>query len=491
MPNIADLVEIAESLGSSHVFVAPHRCVKVRNRNAKCSKCVDACANGAVQVGGNKLSVTAALCVGCHACTTVCPTEALVPLDPQDEELTASIAQATLAAEGDCVFACARMAARHIADPAKYAQVSCLSRMEESLLVQLAARGIQDIVLVDGVCSTCKYRANSPLVDTVVGTANQLLEAQGSAARVRRVSEFPESVLAEDAHASYAASRRGFFTQAGSMTRSAAKTAAEKTVEQTLGMRKKQEATLRERLQMGKGNSLPQFQSDRHMRLLDALYELGESREGDERLLSDSETATVDGLDEGLAPAACDLAAGAACVPAAGAACVPAAGAACVPAAPAAYAPTAIEGAGEPCAIDVTGEPGVVDDVCVLAATDGAREQNGASAGIIDTRLFGSIRIDTEKCTSCGMCTTFCPTGALKKSEEEVPEGEEGVLLEFSVTDCVQCNLCADACLKKCITVDSTMSLDELFDFEPRFILLPKAPARKGVIQSLRDSKKK
>lgn len=477
MPNIADLVEIAESLGSSHVFVAPHRCVKVRNRNAKCSKCVDACANGAVQVGGNKLSVTAALCVGCHACTTVCPTEALVPLDPQDEELTASIAQATLAAEGDCVFACARMAARHIADPAKYAQVSCLSRMEESLLVQLAARGIQDIVLVDGVCSTCKYRANSPLVDTVVGTANQLLEAQGSAARVRRVSEFPESVLAEDAHASYAASRRGFFTQAGSMTRSAAKTAAEKTVEQTLGMRKKQEATLRERLQMGKGNSLPQFQSDRHMRLLDALYELGESREGDERLLSDSETVVVDGLGEGLAPAACAPAAdtaGASCAPCADTACAPVADVSCAP-----------------CALDVTGEPSVVDDVCVLAATDGAREQNGASAGIIDTRLFGSIRIDTEKCTSCGMCTTFCPTGALKKSEEEVPEGKEGVLLEFSVADCVQCNLCADACLKKCITVDSTVSLDELFDFEPRFILLPKAPARKGVIQSLRDSKKK
>lgn len=388
MPNLADLVEIAESLGSSHVFVAPHRCVKVRNRNAKCSKCVDACSRDAVQVGGNKLSIAAALCVGCHACTTVCPTEALVPLDPQDEELAASITSATLAAEGACVFACARMAARHVADPAKYAQVACLSRMEESLLLQLAARGVDDIVLVDGTCATCKYRANNELVDEVVATANLLIAAQGSPTRVRRVSEFPDQVLAEDAHASYAASRRGFFTQAGSMTRSAAKTAAEKTVEQTLGMAKKKES-LRDRLQMGKGNSLPQFQSDRHVRLLDAMYDLGESQ---------------------------------------------------------------VES--------------------------------------IDTRLFGSIEIDTEKCTSCGMCTTFCPTGALKKSEDELPEGTEGVLLEFSVADCVQCRLCADACLKKCISLDSTVSTAELFDFEPRFILLPKPAARRGVIQSMRDSRK-
>jgi len=390
MPNLADLVEIAESLGSSHVYVAPHRCVKVRNRNAKCSKCVDACAHDAVQVGGNKLSIVAPLCVGCHACTTACPTEALIPIDPQDSELLDSIASATLAAEGKSVFACARMAARHVAEPEKYAQVSCLARMEEGVLLQLAARGIGDIVLVDGVCSTCKYRANIPLIDTVVDTANQLLAAQGSDTRVQRVSSFPESVLAEDAHASYTASRRSFFTQAGSMTRSAAKTAAEKSVEQMLGAQKKVEPTLRERLQMGAGNNLPQFQSDRHMHVLDAMYELGESQ------------------------------------------------------------------------VDA-----------------------------IDTRLFGNVSIDTEKCSTCFMCTTFCPTGALKKSEEPLPEGAEGELLEFSVADCVQCRLCADACLKKCITVDTRVSTAELFDFEPRFILLPRPAARKGVIQSMRNSRKK
>lgn len=46
----------------------------------------------------------------------------------------------------------------------------------------------------------------------------------------------------------------------------------------------------------------------------------------------------------------------------------------------------------------------------------------------IETRLFGSVSIDESKCRACGMCTVFCPTGALKKSEEK-PASGRGQLL--------------------------------------------------------------
>lgn len=42
----------------------------------------------------------------------------------------------------------------------------------------------------------------------------------------------------------------------------------------------------------------------------------------------------------------------------------------------------------------------------------------------IDTRLFGSVHVDAEACSSCGMCAVFCPTGALKKSDLVPEEGE-------------------------------------------------------------------
>ena len=380
MPNLADIVEMAESLESKAVYIAADRCVAVRNRHSSCRKCVDACLADAVTVKNNKLEIDAGACVACGACTAVCPTEALIPLDPLDADLSAGIASAVTACKGVAVFACARMKARHVGDPDKYAVVPCLARMEESVLLALAARGVQDIVLVDGTCKTCKYRACVPGIDATVASANTLLAAQGSDVRVRRASEFPEVALSRDANKTYGAARRGFFTQAGGTAKSAAKTAAEKTLAKMLGGSEKKERTLRERLRMSDKGTLAQFSAERRMRVLDSMDALGQS---------------------------------------------------------------------------------VVPE--------------------IETRLFGNVEIDLEKCSSCLMCTVFCPTGAIRKSED-VPEDGKGNLLEFSAADCVQCNLCADACLKKCLTVSPVVSTQELFDFEPRIIQLPEPPARPGLL---------
>ena len=381
MPNLIDIVEVAEALESKAVFLAPDRCTVVRNRHSSCRKCSDACPTDAVGAVDNVLSLDSELCVACGACTVVCPTEALIPLQPLDEDLAEAVANAVVAAGGRAVFACARIASKHLGDPSKFAEVPCLARMEESVLLELAARDVRDILLVDGTCSTCKFRANVPGIDATVASANQLLAAQGSDIRVERASAFPDDVLLEDKRSLLGASRRGFFSQA----KGTALTAAEKTVE--VAFIKKGGAaaqTLRERLRMSDAGTLPQFNPQRRMLVLDAMDRLG--------------------------------------------------------------APTVPE---------------------------------------IDTRLFGSVSIDTQACSSCNMCTVFCPTGALRKSELVPAEGE-GSFLEFSAADCVQCNLCADACLKSCLTVNSTVSTEELFDFEPRLIHLPNPPARPGILSSLR-----
>ncbi len=381
MPNLIDIVEVAEALESKAVFLAPDRCTVVRNRHSSCRKCSDACPTDAVGAVDNVLSLDSELCVACGACTVVCPTEALIPLQPLDEDLAVAVANAVVAVGGRAVFACARIASKHLGDPSKFAEVPCLARMEESVLLELAARDVRDILLVDGTCSTCKFRANVPGIDATVASANQLLAAQGSDIRVERASAFPDDVLLEDKRSLLGASRRGFFSQA----KGTALTAAEKTVE--VAFIKKGGAaaqTLRERLRMSDAGTLPQFNPVRRMHVLDAMDSLG---------------------------------------------------------------------------------PSVVPE--------------------IDTRLFGSVQIDAEACSSCGMCAVFCPTGALKKSDL-VPEEGEGSFLEFSASDCVQCNLCADACLKSCLEVSSVVSTDELFDFEPRLIHLPNPPARPGILSSLK-----
>ena len=184
MPNLIDIVEVAEALESKAVFLAPDRCTVVRNRHSSCRKCTDACPTDAVGAKDNVLALDNERCVACGACTTVCPTEALIPLAPLDEDLAASVADAVVASGGRAVFACARIASKRKGDPTKFAEVPCLARMEESVLLELAARGVEDILLVDGTCATCKFRACVPGIDATVASANQLLAAQGSPIRV-------------------------------------------------------------------------------------------------------------------------------------------------------------------------------------------------------------------------------------------------------------------------------------------------------------------
>lgn len=384
VPNLSDIVDVAESLEGKAILPIEKRCVAVRNRHSTCRKCVDACIAGAIAVEGNNVSVDAGACVACGACVVACPTEALVALAPTDDELAAAAASAAAEMGGaTCVFSCARMAARNEADPDKYVAVPCLARMEESLLLQLVARGVSRIVLVDGVCKTCKYGGTDAASRAVVGSANDLLAAQGSPVRVSRVSEFPADVREKEGRKSRRAARRGFFTQAGTMAKDAVKAATERALDEKLGAQKTQ-LNIRDLLKADDAGNLPQTQIARHAALLDAMDAIGQS---------------------------------------------------------------------------VVGE--------------------------IDTRLFGSVSIDASSCRACGMCTVFCPTGALKKSDEKPADGV-GSYLEFQMLDCVQCNLCADTCLQSCITVSSTVSASELFDFEPRMIHLPDPPARGSLLSRLK-----
>ena len=106
----------------------------------------------------------------------------------------------------------------------------------------------------------------------------------------------------------------------------------------------------------------------------------------------------------------------------------------------------------------------------------------------IDSRQFGTVSIDEEQCSACGMCAVFCPTGALKKSDER-PEDGVGSYLEFQAFDCANCRMCADVCMKKCLTVSSEVPADELFDFEPRLIHIPDPPKRTGMLTGFKKNK--
>lgn len=63
----------------------------------------------------------------------------------------------------------------------------------------------------------------------------------------------------------------------------------------------------------------------------------------------------------------------------------------------------------------------------------------------------GSLNIEVEKCTFCGLCSKRCPTEALIVNRQERT-------WEIERLRCITCSYCVEACPKKCLTLDNHYS---------------------------------
>lgn len=58
-------------------------CAHSRNKKTGCTQCIDVCSTRAITAKGEQIEVSPQLCMGCGACTTVCPSGALTYLYPR------------------------------------------------------------------------------------------------------------------------------------------------------------------------------------------------------------------------------------------------------------------------------------------------------------------------------------------------------------------------------------------------------------------------
>ena len=77
-------------------------CAHSRSQQPGCNQCIDVCSTAAIGADGDHIAVEPHLCMGCGACTTVCPSGALTFAYPSVPELGARVrtALATYAAAG-------------------------------------------------------------------------------------------------------------------------------------------------------------------------------------------------------------------------------------------------------------------------------------------------------------------------------------------------------------------------------------------------------
>jgi ferredoxin len=109
------------------------------------------------------------------------------------------------------------------------------------------------------------------------------------------------------------------------------------------------------------------------------------------------------------------------------------------------------------------------------------------NAGPTSTRLWGMVVIDESRCSSCQMCATFCPTGAIAKFEDE--DGSFGV--EHYPGNCVKCRSCEDICREGALSILDEVSPELLLEGEVRRYAMKPRPVELGSPQQMRDALKR
>ncbi len=183
------MVAILGQLNSDALRVHAQQCIRIRHRRAECALCADSCPTQAI-VWTPGLEVHPDLCTGCGICAAACPSGALEPRSPTDGELAARLSR--IGEAGDAVaFACARHLRAGMGTGGAVIQVSCLGRLDESILLAAAAAGIRRIWLIDGLCHSCPQAVGHAVAGRAVQRAGALLQASGDGQSVHFTSCLP------------------------------------------------------------------------------------------------------------------------------------------------------------------------------------------------------------------------------------------------------------------------------------------------------------
>ena len=414
-----------QALQSDHVHVCQERCLLVRNRNAECLRCAQACTSGCISYNEQTkmIDIDQARCVGCGTCATACPTCALEARDPNDTELLACLQGALNASASKRVAIVCEKAG--IAQNECTVRLTCLGRIDESALIQLAAWGAREVTLTCGACNACEHKPGRTVVEEVCESANTLLGLWDGTMHVELKevgpAAEPTGLPAQETRADRTATH-GKIAQVDQQIQTACadRTATQSAIEQV--------------------NQLIQS--------------------ADAGKVAEHDTATRDGGRPNLSAEASD---------------------------DKAAATDQVDRPLKRLKVMADGTlPHFVPDrrERLLDALADLGEGPTDSQAMARTRLWGHVVIDTDKCTSCRMCATFCPTGAIVKFD--APDGTFGI--DHYAADCVKCLCCQTICRSQAIVVEDTVPANVLVNAVPERHVMHPVRVPKGGVHSIMNS---
>jgi len=184
--------EACAKLDKRGIVINEKRCLRKRHFHSSCQRCSSVCPNGAIN-GNEGLVFMAEKCTGCGACTSVCPSGALSVKLPSNKELKSLIAL-HVKHSGAVAFACETYFRTYPSERRRAIAVQCIARCDESILVDAVLQGATNVVIVNVSCAECSQYKICGLVQTMVDTANRLLECWQYPAVIALVPNIPEKI---------------------------------------------------------------------------------------------------------------------------------------------------------------------------------------------------------------------------------------------------------------------------------------------------------
>ena len=140
----------------------PYHCLRLRHQAATCRACADACPRQAIELAPGP-TIDLGRCSGCGVCGAVCPTGALAASSPTLEE--------ALSECGPGIVACRRAAGPR-------GPLPCLGYLDAGLL--LAAATLGEVTGLDaGPCAACPAASGLAQAERALAEANAVLRALG------------------------------------------------------------------------------------------------------------------------------------------------------------------------------------------------------------------------------------------------------------------------------------------------------------------------
>ena len=137
------------------ILFYPEQCLKSIHRSSKCSLCVDVCPSHAIDFKTTSPQLDSLKCVSCGACVALCPTDVFEAKNPSDEEIICFIEEKQRECAEEIIFCCERIQSK---EP-HFKEVSCLARMDSSLLLSCFKNSSVSVKLIHGPCEKCHASA--------------------------------------------------------------------------------------------------------------------------------------------------------------------------------------------------------------------------------------------------------------------------------------------------------------------------------------------